>query len=128
MWVLGARLSFGMGPCSPGYLLCVCSAEGFQLPGNHPDQNFKGCSVSRDDSIVNRNWEVVVRHDLGPIPATLEAARVCNAFGCSPGHAMQIADAPAAYDQANLKGISCWIHLPPALDHRTPPNCQSFSV
>ena len=51
--------------------------------------------------------------DLGSSPATLEASRACDAFGCAPSNATQKSDAPAAYIQADLKGTPCWVHLPP---------------
>ena len=50
--------------------------------------------------------------DLGSSPATLEAARACDADGCIPGHATEIADAEQAYIQAELKGGPSWVCLP----------------
>ena len=50
--------------------------------------------------------------DLGSSPATLGASRACNAFGCTQGYATQIADAPTAEVQAELKGKLCWANLP----------------
>ena len=64
------------------------------------------------DRVVNQNYEVALFQDLGSSPATLEASRACDAFGCAPGQATQVADAPAAYVQADLKGTPCWVHLP----------------
>jgi len=95
-----------------GYLLGSCFEKGSELPDNHPDRKFKGRSVFQGDRVVNQNYEVALFQDLGSSPATLEAARACDAFGCAPGNATQVADAPAAYVQADLKGTPCWVHLP----------------
>ena len=61
---------------------------------------------------MNQNYDVALFQDLGSSPATLEASRACDAFGCAPGHSTQIADAPAAYVQADLEGNPCWVNLP----------------
>ena len=95
-----------------GYLLGLCFEKGSELPENHPDRKFKGRSVFQGDRVVNQNFEVALFQDLGSSPATLEASRACHAVGCAPGHVTQIADAPAAYVQADLKGTPCWVNLP----------------
>ena len=64
------------------------------------------------DRVVNQNFEVALFQDLGSSPATLDASRACDAVGCAPGNTTEIADAPAAYLQADLKGSPCWVHLP----------------
>ena len=63
--------------------------------------------------MVNQNWEAALFQDLGSSPATLEAARACDAFGCIPGHDTEIADAEQAYVQAELKGVPSWVCIPP---------------
>ena len=95
-----------------GYLLGLCFEKGSELPEGHPDRKFKGRSVFQGDRVVNQNYEVALFQDLGSSPATLEASRACDACGCAPGHGTQIADAPAAYVQADLKGTPCWVNLP----------------
>ena len=50
--------------------------------------------------------------DLGSSPATLDAARTADAYGCFPDHDVEIADAVQAYIQARLKGAACWVCLP----------------
>merc|ERR1712004_966466 len=94
-----------------GYLLGMCFEKGSELPENHKDRKFKGRTVFQGDRVVNQNFEVAMFQNLGSSPATLEASRAADAFGCAPGHATQVADAPAAYVQADLKGTPCWVHL-----------------
>ena len=68
-----------------GYLLGLCFEKGSELPDGHPDRKFKGRTVFQGDRVVNQNWEVALFQDLGSSPATLEAARSCDAYGCCPG-------------------------------------------
>ena len=95
-----------------GYLLGLCFEKGSELEDGDPGKKFKGRAVFQGDRVVNQNWEIALFQDLGSSPATLEASRACDAFGCVPGHKTEIADAPAAYVQADLKGTPCWVHMP----------------
>ena len=49
---------------------------------------------------------------MGSSPATMEAAKGIDAFGCMPGNHIEQADAEQAYVQADLKGPPLWISLP----------------
>jgi hypothetical protein len=109
-----------------GYLLGLCFEKGSELPEGHPDRKFKGRFVFQGDRVVNQDWEVALFQDLGSNPASLEAARACDASGCAPGHATQIADAPAAYIQADLKGTPRWVHLPPGAWPKDPAKRAEF--
>ena len=95
-----------------GYLLGLCFEKGSELLDGHTDEKFKGHSVFQGDRVVNQNFEVALFQDLGSSPATLEASRARDAFGYAPGHAMQVADAPAPDVQADLKKTPCWVDLP----------------
>ena len=50
---------------------------------------------------------------MGSAPATMEAGRAADCYGCMPGHSITIADAEQAYIQAELKGNPTWVALPP---------------
>ena len=63
--------------------------------------------------MVNQNYDAAIFQDLGSAPATLEAARAADAYGCSPGNAIEVADAEQAYVQAEMEGTPTWISLPP---------------
>ena len=58
------------------------------------------------------NWAEF--QDLSSAPATIEAAKVCDALGCLPGYKVKSNDAHGAYTQAYLKqeGKRTWLHLP----------------
>ena len=51
--------------------------------------------------------------DLGNAPATMEASRIADCYGCFSQHDCQQSDAEQAYIQAPLKGTDTWVALPP---------------
>ena len=60
----------------------------------------------------NQHWEAAFFQDLGNSPASFEASRWADFFGCLLGHSVKLADAIQAYIQAKLKGPLCWVELP----------------
>ena len=50
---------------------------------------------------------------MGSAPATMEASKNADFYGCAPGHEVEIADAEQAYVQAPMKGNPTWVALPP---------------
>ena len=48
----------------------------------------------------------------------MDSSRAADAYGCFPGHDIEIADAEQAHIQADLKGTETWVCLPP--EARTP--------
>jgi len=83
------------------------------LPAGDPRRKFKGRVVFQGNNVVNQNWEAAMLQDLGNAPATMEASRIADCYGCFPGHACQQADAGQAHLQAPLKGTPTWVALPP---------------
>ena len=49
---------------------------------------------------------------LGSSPASMEAAKILDAFGSQPGYRKAQADAKQAYIQALFKGVPTWLRLP----------------
>ena len=83
------------------------------LPAGDSRRKFKGRVVLQGNNVVNQNWEAAMLQDLGNAPATMEASRIADCYGCFPGHACQQADAEQAYIQAPLKGTPTWAAVPP---------------
>jgi hypothetical protein len=50
---------------------------------------------------------------LGSCPATMEASKAADCYGCAHDHDIEIADAIQAYIQAVLEGTETWVCLPP---------------
>ena len=64
------------------------------------------------DRVIDQNYEAALFQDLGSSPATMEAAKIADFYGCAPGHSIDIADAIQAYIQADMKGTPTWVCLP----------------
>ncbi|MCP4364474.1 MAG: hypothetical protein GY800_04175, partial [Planctomycetes bacterium] len=95
-----------------GYIFGICVEKNSELPEGHPNRKFKGRVVFQGNRVVNQNWEQALFQDMGSSPASLDAARAADAYGCFEGHDVQIADAVQAYIQAELHGDACWACLP----------------
>ena len=82
------------------------------LLADDPRRKYKGRVVFQGNNVVNQNWEAAMFQDLGNAPATMEASRIADCYGCFPGHACEQSDAEQAYIQASLKGTPTWVSLP----------------
>ena len=83
-----------------GYLFGICVEKGSELPKFLPDgktrnpgRKFKGRVVFQGNRVVNQSWEAAVFQDLGNSPATMDASRAADCYGCFPGNKTEIADA-----------------------------------
>ncbi len=90
----------------------ICVEKNHQLPKDDPRRKFKGRGVLLGNQVKNQNFEAALFQDLGNSPATFEAARWADFFGCLPGNSVQMAEAIQAYIQALLTGMACWVELP----------------
>ena len=90
----------------------ICVEKNYQLPESNPGRKFKGRGVLLGNQVKNQHWEAAFFQDLGNSPASFEASRWADFFGCLPGHSVKLADAIQAYIQAKLKGPLCWVELP----------------
>ena len=90
----------------------ICVEKNYQLPEGDPGRKFKGRGVLLGNQVKNQHWEAAFFQDLGNSPASFEASRWADFYGCLPGHAVKLADAIQAYIQAKLKGPLCWVELP----------------
>ena len=62
--------------------------------------------------MVNQYYDQAIFQDLGSAPATMEAAKIADFYGCGPGNCVETADAEQAYVQAEMKGTLTWVALP----------------
>ena len=84
----------------------------------------KGRVVFQGNRVTDEAWNAALFSELGSAPATMEAGKACDAYGCAPGHAVQQADAEHAYVQARLGGdAATWVRLP---RDRQPPSWRRF--
>ena len=89
----------------------ICVEKNYQLPKGNPSRKSKGRGVLLGNQVKNQFWEAFFQ-DLGNSPATFEASRWADFYGCLPGHGVKLADAIQAYIQAVLTGPLCWVELP----------------
>ena len=96
-----------------GYLFGICVLKNSELDDNDERNKYKYRVVFQGNRVVNQHWEQAVFQDMGSSPATMEASRAADAYGCAPGHDIEIADAEQAYIQAEMQGTETWVCLPP---------------
>jgi len=63
-----------------------CVEKNYQLPNDNPSRKFKGRGVLLGNQVKNQFWEAAFFQDLGNSPATFEASRWADFYGCLPGH------------------------------------------
>ena len=80
-------------------------------PAELRDDIPKAWLVFQGNNVVTQNWETALFQDLGSSPASMEAGKAVDAYGCMAGHDIEQADAEQAYVQAYLEGEETWIHL-----------------
>ena len=90
----------------------ICVEKNYQLPKGHPNRKFKGRGVLLGNQVKNQFWEAAFFQDLGNSPASFEASRWADFYGCLKGNDIKMADAIQAYIQAKLTGPACWVELP----------------
>ena len=67
----------------------ICVEKNFQLPQGHPNRKFRGRGVLLGNQVKNQFWEAAFFQDLGNSPATFEAPRWADFYGCLPGHGVK---------------------------------------
>ena len=58
--------------------------------------------VFQGNNVFTQNHEIALFQDIGSQPASMEAGKATDAFGCFEGHELQQADAMQAYIQAEF--------------------------
>ena len=65
-------------------------------------RNFEGRAVFQGKQKFDHNYNCAIVQDLGSAPATLQAAKAADVFGCLSGHALDIADVKQEYIQTDM--------------------------
>ena len=95
-----------------GRLFGFCVEKGSELADGDPGKKMKYRVVSQGNNVVNQNWQIAMFQDLGSCPASMEAAKWADCYGCFRGHWIEQADCEQAYCQAELAGTETWVCLP----------------
>ena len=65
------------------------------------------------NNVKDHNWDVAIFQDLSSSPATMQASKTVDFWGCLPDHDIEQADAKQAYTQAKLSSPNeTWVRLP----------------
>ncbi|CAE8734045.1 unnamed protein product, partial [Polarella glacialis] len=112
-----------------GRLHAIAAEKGSELPLGHPERKMKGRIVFLGNNVRDEDGQVALLGDLSSAPVTMEASRMCDAFGLLSGHAIEQADAEQAYIQSSLGGTETYIRLPKELQpdrwkHMRNPVCK----
>ena len=83
-----------------------------ELEKGDPLRKYKGRVVFDGSFVRDQDKNVALFQELSSCPATMQASKAADAFGCLPGHAIEQADAKQAYIQALLGGTETWVRLP----------------
>ena len=87
-----------------GSLHELCVQKGSELPDGDPNKKYKGRVVFLGDRVLDGFGNCAVFEELSSSPASMEAGKFCDLWGCLPGHTIQSADGNQAYCQSSLKG------------------------
>jgi RNA:NAD 2'-phosphotransferase (TPT1/KptA family) len=96
-----------------GRVFGILVEKGSELPKGHPDRKFKGRVVFQGNNVKDQTGDWALFEELSSAPATMEAGKAVDAYGCVEGHVCQQADGTSAYTQAFLGGTKTWIRIPP---------------
>ena len=80
-----------------GRIFAVCVEKNSELPDSDPSRKFKGRVVFQGSNVKDENWDWAIFQELASCPATMEAAKAADAYGCCPGHIVETADAAQLY-------------------------------
>ncbi len=83
-----------------GWLFGICVEKNSELPEKNPARKFKGRVVFQGNRVVNQNWDMAVFQYMGNSPATIDASRAADCYGCMLYHNVPIAYAEQVYIQA----------------------------
>lgn len=106
-----------------GRIFEICSIKGDELPDGHPQRKYKGRTCFQGNTVFDENSDYAIFAEMSSPPASMEAAKILDAFGSRPGFAKQQADARQAYTQAIFTGVPTYLRLPRS---RWPKHWQSL--
>ena len=95
-----------------GRIFQICTLKGSELPVGTPQRKYKGRSCFQGNNVFDENSDYAIFSEMSSSPASMEAAKILDAFGSQPGYSKEQADARQAYTQAAFTGVPTWLRLP----------------
>ena len=95
-----------------GRIFEACYEKGSELSADDPRRKYKGRAVFQGNNVRDQDSDHALFAELGSSPASVEAAKLLDAFGSQPGFSKAQADAIQAYIQAIFTGVPTRLSLP----------------
>lgn len=95
-----------------GRIFEICSIKGDELPEGHPQRKYKGRTCFQGINVFDGNSDYAIFAEVSSSPASMEAAKILDAYGSQAGFAKEQADARQACTQAIFTGVPTYLHLP----------------
>ena len=95
-----------------GRIFEACYEKGSELSADDPRRKYKGRTVFQGNNVRDQDSDHAFFAELGSSPASMEAAKLLDAFGSQPGFSKAQADAIQAYIQSIFTGVPTWLSLP----------------
>ena len=92
-------------PCHIGLVFGICVEKAYHLKRGDPNfhlRKFKGRYVYQGNNVRDEWQQHAVFQELSCTPASMEAAKATDAYGCLPGHDEEQDDAEQAFIQADI--------------------------
>ena len=94
-----------------GRIFEACYEKGSELPPDDPRRKFKGRTVLQGNNVCDQDSDHALFPELGSSRASMEAAKLLDAFGPQPGFS-KAQDAIEAYIQALFTRVPTWLSIP----------------
>ena len=95
-----------------GRIFGIMVEKNHELNREEKHRKFQYRVISQGNNVRTQDFESAISQDLGSSPASVEASKNIDCYGCFPGHSIQQADAEQAYVQAKHTGTETWVAIP----------------
>lgn len=96
-----------------GFLSGIMVEKGSEFPPGDERRYFKyRVVVFQGNAVKDQNWDVALLNEMSSQPATMDASRIADIYGCFDGNTVQGRDVEQAYLQADMEGPPVYITLP----------------
>ena len=72
-----------------GRIFEICALKGSELPVGNPQRKYKGRSCFQGNNVFDENSDYAIFSEMSSSPASMEAAKILDAFGSQPGYSKQ---------------------------------------
>ena len=95
-----------------GRIFEICTLKGSELPEGDPNLKHKGRTCFQGNNVFDESSDYAIFAEMSSSAASMEAAKIFDAYGSQPRHSKEQADARQAYTQAIFTVVPTWLRLP----------------